>query len=133
MRVRVSAALFISKGSPTSPALLALSETNPDARLLLSARATGSTRLDWRGEDAMKASPQIIDVVLATMSSDACRCDVPFSESARGMPVCAMEALALGAGDHVQMDAGRSCDGIEGLVLRDAHVDRPRRNAPRFP
>ena len=121
---------MISKGSPSVvKAFLALSETNPDARLLLiGARdRLHPTGLSAQEERALKASPQVIDI---GFRNDVERClpaadMLVFPSRREGMPVCAMEALALGV--PVITGDTRGCrevvrDGVDGLVLRDARV-----------
>ena len=108
---------------------MALSETNPRARLLLiGARdRLHPTGLSAEKERTLKASPQVIDIGFRT---DVERClpaaDVLLFPSRReGTPVCAMEALALGV-PVITCDA-RGCrevvrDGVDGLVLRDGRL-----------
>jgi glycosyltransferase involved in cell wall biosynthesis len=111
-------------------AFLALSEADSNARLLLiGARdRLHPTGLNTEEERALAASPRIIDI---GFRHDVERwlpaADVLLFPSRReGMPVCAMEALALGI-PVITCDA-RGCrevvrDGIDGCVLRDADVD----------
>jgi glycosyltransferase involved in cell wall biosynthesis len=107
-------------------AFLRLAKTNSTVRLLLigSRDRLHGTGLDEPEEQALKNSPLVID---AGYQSEVERllpaADVMVFPSRReGMPVCLMEALALGV--PVITLATRGCrdvvrDGVDGSVLRD--------------
>ena len=106
-------------------AFLRLAATEPGVSLLLigSRDPLHSTGLSEAEERALKNSPQIIDAgYRADVESLLAAADVMVFPSRReGMPVCLMEALALGV-PVITLDT-RGCrdvvrDGVDGLVLR---------------
>ena len=111
-------------------AFLQCAAANPAVRLLLIGAPDGlhPTGLSPTETAALKASAQVID---AGYRTDVERClaaaDVMVFPSRReGMPVCLMEALALGV-PAITCDT-RGCrevvrDGVDGLVLRDHGTD----------
>ena len=110
-------------------AFLEVTATNPNARLLLvGARdRLHPTGLSASEEAVLHASPQVLD---AGFRADVERClaaaDVMVFPSRReGMPVCLMEALALGV--PVITSDSRGCrevvrHEVDGLILRERNV-----------
>jgi lipopolysaccharide/colanic/teichoic acid biosynthesis glycosyltransferase/glycosyltransferase involved in cell wall biosynthesis len=111
-------------------AFLRLAETNPNVRLLLIGARDGlhPTGLTAAEEQALKASGRAVetgernDVESCLAAADA----MVFPSRREGMPVCLMEALALGV-PAITADT-RGCrevvrDGIDGLVLRDHGIE----------
>ena len=114
----------------TARAFLRLAESNPNVRLLLigSRDRLHPTGLSAAEEQALKASPRVIDAGYRTdVESCLAAADAMVFPSRReGMPVCLMEALALGV-PAITSDA-RGCrdvvrDGLDGLVLRDDGIE----------
>ncbi|HEV7867437.1 MAG TPA: glycosyltransferase [Chthoniobacteraceae bacterium] len=114
----------------TARAFLQLAQTDPRVRLLLigSRDRLHPTGLSAAEEQALKASPQVIAAGFRTdVESCLAAADVMVFPSRReGMPVCLMEALALGV-PAITADT-RGCrdvvrDGIDGLVLRDCAIE----------
>ena len=110
----------------TVGAFLRLAATDAQVRLLLigSRDPLHPTGLSEAEEQALKNSPQIIDAgYQSEVESLLAAADVMVFPSRReGMPVCLMEALALGV-PVITLDT-RGCrevvrDGVDGLVLRD--------------
>lgn len=114
----------------TARAFLRLAPEEQSARLLLvGARdALYPTGLTSAEENALQKSPQVVDagfrrdVHRYLMAADV----MVFPSRREGMPVCVMEALAMGV-PVITRDA-RGCrevvrDGIDGIVLRDCSVE----------
>ena len=114
----------------TVRAFMKLAQTDPDSRLLLIGTRDGlhPTGLTAEEEATFKQSTQILDLgwqkdvrrYLAV--ADA----VVFPSQREGMPVCVMEALAMGV--PVITRDSRGCrdvvrDQIDGLVLQECTVD----------
>jgi Glycosyl transferases group 1/Methyltransferase domain len=127
---RFSVASLISKGSPASPARSWRFLRRTRARgCCSSARAIGSTlpgsarRKSARSKPRRKSSTSVFapDVERCLPAADV----LLFPSRREGLPVCAMEALALGV-PVITCDA-RGCrevvrDGVDGLVLRDGRL-----------
>lgn len=117
----------------TVRAFLGLAAANPQIRLLNVGPADPlhPSGLTPEEEQARKECPQIIDV---GMRKDVWRylaiSDVmTFPSQREGMPVCIMEALAMGL--PVITADSRGCrdvvrDGVDGLILRDPSVEAMR-------
>ena len=114
----------------TVRAFLKLAAGNPNARLLLigDTDPLHSTGLDPHETEQLKASPQVINTGFrADVERVLAAADVMVFPSRReGMPVCLMEALALGV-PAITSDS-RGCrevvrNEVDGLVLRDDSVE----------
>lgn len=117
----------------TVRSFLGIAQDHPNIRLLNVGPADPlhPSGLTPEEETARKSCPQIIDV---GMRKDVWRylaiSDVmTFPSQREGMPVCIMEALAMGI--PVITADSRGCrdvvrDGVDGLVLRDTSVDAMR-------
>ncbi len=107
-------------------AFLKMAPDHPNARLLLVGVGDSlhETGLSAEDEQAMRACPQIVDVGFQKdVRPHLAASDVMvFPSSREGMPVCLMEALAMGL-PAITRDS-RGCrdvvrDGVDGFVLRD--------------
>jgi len=114
----------------TVRAFLRLGQADPDARLLLigardALHHTGLTRDE---ESALRSSSQIIDLGWQSEVQKylAITRAVVFPSKREGMPVCLMEALAMGV-PVITCDS-RGCrdvvrDQVDGIVLKECTVD----------
>lgn len=109
-------------------AFLKLAPDHPNARLLLIGAddSLHETGLSAEDEQAMRACPQIVDVGFQKdVRPHLAASDIMvFPSSREGMPVCLMEALAMGI-PAITRDS-RGCrdvvrDGRDGFVLRDCN------------
>jgi glycosyltransferase involved in cell wall biosynthesis len=114
----------------TVRAFLKLAQTDPDSRLLLIGKRDSlhPTGLTVEEEAALKRSSNIVDVGWQTDVRRylAVAQIVVFPSQREGMPVCLMEALAMGV--PVITRNARGCrdvvrDQIDGLVLQDCTAE----------
>lgn len=114
----------------TIRAFLRLAQSNPNTRLLLigTRDALHPTGLSQEEEEALQGSSKIIDLGWQTEVQKHLSITqaVVFPSKREGMPVCLMEALAMGV-PVITCDS-RGCrdvvrDQVDGIVLKDCTVD----------